>query len=268
MLPLFCLRLGLGLLASLLLLSPHQINPRFYRTQFLTVLGLGAVALAFLWTEASTPVLATLGGALVLCFLGSVSWSLEGHPGGRLLMVLALLSLLALLLPLPSLWLRAAEVHDPARAFLATARGPLWLTTVAPVVDDLTSALVLGLATTAMLMGHSYLIAPAMSITPLMRLLGGLTAALGIRLIVSAVALWFWTSTRGASTLSVESSLWLPVRWLVGFIAPLGLCWMAWQTARIRSTQSATGILYVAVIFCFLGELTSQLLWRETALPF
>ena len=35
---------------------------------------------------------------------------------------------------------------------------------------------------------------------------------------------------------------------------------LAWQAAKIRSTQSATGILYVVVIFCFLGELTSQLL--------
>jgi hypothetical protein len=55
-------------------------------------------------------------------------------------------------------------------------------------------------------------------------------------------------------------ALWLPVRWLVGFLAPLGLVWMAWQAARIRSTQSATGILYVVVIFCFLGELTGLLL--------
>jgi hypothetical protein len=39
---------------------------------------------------------------------------------------------------------------------------------------------------------------------------------------------------------------------------------MAWQSARIRSTQSATGILYVVVIFCFLGELTSQLLLGST----
>ena len=50
--------------------------------------------------------------------------------------------------------------------------------------------------------------------------------------------------------------------WL-GFVAPLVLGWMAWQTARIRSTQSATGILYVVVIFCFLGELTSLLLPRQ-----
>ena len=50
------------------------------------------------------------------------------------------------------------------------------------------------------------------------------------------------------------------MRWAVGFAGVLGLTWMAWRTARIRSTQSATGILYVVVIFCFLGELTGQLL--------
>jgi hypothetical protein len=43
-------------------------------------------------------------------------------------------------------------------------------------------------------------------------------------------------------------------------LLPLVLGWMAWQTTRIRSTQSSTGILYVVVIFCFLGELTSLLL--------
>jgi hypothetical protein len=59
--------------------------------------------------------------------------------------------------------------------------------------------------------------------------------------------------------------LWLPVRWLLGFLGPLALTWMAWQTAKIRSTQSATGILYVVVIFCFLGELTSLIL-RDTGL--
>jgi len=39
---------------------------------------------------------------------------------------------------------------------------------------------------------------------------------------------------------------------------------MALETARIRSTQSATGILYVVVILVFLGELTSQLLGEKT----
>jgi hypothetical protein len=56
----------------------------------------------------------------------------------------------------------------------------------------------------------------------------------------------------------------LLVRWGLGIVAPVVLGWMAWETARIRSTQSATGILYVVVIVCFLGELTSQLLVDKT----
>ena len=44
MLAAFCLRLALGLLAGLLLLSPKQLHPRFFRTHFLTALGLMAVA--------------------------------------------------------------------------------------------------------------------------------------------------------------------------------------------------------------------------------
>jgi hypothetical protein len=41
---------------------------------------------------------------------------------------------------------------------------------------------------------------------------------------------------------------------------------MAWETARIRSTQSATGILYVVTIVVFLGELLSMLLIDKTGL--
>ena len=37
----------------------------------------------------------------------------------------------------------------------------------------------------------------------------------------------------------------------------LALLWMAWQTLKIPNTQSATGILYVAVIGVFVGELTA-----------
>ena len=41
---------------------------------------------------------------------------------------------------------------------------------------------------TAMLMGHSYLIAPAMSLAPLLRLLVALVAALLLRMAVAALA--------------------------------------------------------------------------------
>ena len=35
---------------------------------------------------------------------------------------------------------------------------------------------------------------------------------------------------------------------------------MAWKTLKVPNTQAATGILYVAVIVTFLGELTSLLM--------
>jgi hypothetical protein len=93
-----------------------------------------------------------------------------------------------------------------------------------------------------------------------MRLLAVLALAVLARAAVDGWALARWTADHSLGNLNTDVALWLPVRWLVGFAAPLGLDWMAWQAARIRSTQSATGILYVVVIFCFLGELTSLLL--------
>jgi hypothetical protein len=124
---------------------------------------------------------------------------------------------------------------------------------------------VLGSATTAMLMGHSYLIAPAMSIAPLLRLLIALGASLAVRVGLAFLGLWLWNASR-SGPLESDIWLWLPTRWLLGLVGPLALGWMAWETARIRSTQSATGILYVVVIVCYLGELTSQLLVEKTGM--
>jgi hypothetical protein len=248
MLPLFCLRLAVGLLACLLLLRPWSahaarpyVGPRFFRTHFLTALALACAALLFVRESAGWPELVVLGGAVALAFAGSVSWSLEGAPGGVALILLTLAALLA------GLVLR--ELGQANREGAAQA-----------LVGGLSSAALLGAALTAMLMGHSYLISPTMSIGPLVRLLAVLAVALAARALVDGGALAHWISDHSLGNLEGDGLLWLPVRWGVGLVAPAVLAWMAWQTARIRSTQSATGILYVVVIFCFLGELTGLLL--------
>lgn len=243
MLATFCLRLALGLAGALALLSPAQVNPRFYRTHFLIILGITAVATVELWPSASGWLALALVGGLGSEFLGSLAWSLEGSPAGRTLIGFTIFSQGAALIL--------------ARPAVAPQENLAWL-----LVDDLTSAALLGTVTTAMLMGHSYLIAPAMSLTPLLRLLIALFAAILLRLAVAAVGLWSWTAGHSLGNLNDETVLWLPLRWGLGFVGPLILGWMAWEAAKIRSTQSATGILYVVVIFCFLGELTSQLLGK------
>ena len=47
------------------------------------------------------------------------------------------------------------------------------------------------------------------------------------------------------------------MRWGMGFAGPVVAAILAWKTVRIRSTQSATGILYVAMILVLFGELTA-----------
>src|SRR5262245_48114505 len=97
MLPTFCLRLAAGLIAALVLLSPAQINPRFYRTHFLTALALTVGAAVFLWDVPGAWLWLALAVGLASSFLGAVVWSLEGAPAGRALIGLTAASLAAAL---------------------------------------------------------------------------------------------------------------------------------------------------------------------------
>jgi hypothetical protein len=243
MLATFCVRLALGLMASLFLLSPKRLHPRFFRTHCLTALGLLAVATFAAWPDAVLWQRTALATATVLAFLAAFSWTLDPAPGGWVLVVLTAVAAAI------ALW----KPDDSRSATLFAA--------------DLTSAAFLGASLTAMLIGHSYLISPGMGLTPLMRLLAGMFVTIVLRTIVCGAAFWCWTAEVGSVTLNEEAILWLPVRWLAGVIAPLGFGWMAYAAARIRSTQSATGILYVVVVCGFLGELMSLLLTRQTGWP-
>jgi hypothetical protein len=236
----FCLRLACGLLACLLLI-PSSVSARFFRAHFLIALGLLVGVAVVLAPDADLWLWLGLGSALAFSLAGSVAWSLEGAPLGRVFIVLDLVAVaaaLALFSRLETAW-----------------AGPPWLR----FADDVTSAALLGTATTAMLVGHSYLLSPGLSLTPLLRLLAALFVAGFVRMAVAGVA-GLWTVGPGWSNLNSETVLWLAVRWGLGFLVPLVLAWMAREAAKIRSTQSATGILYVVVVFCFLGELTGQLL--------
>jgi hypothetical protein len=257
MLAMFCLRLAGGLIASLALFSSQEVNPRFYRVHFLTALGLIACVMVLTRDRDGIWKGGLYGGA-ALAFAGSLVWSLERAPAGRWLIGLTALAL-AIALAGARLDRRSDKATNEVKSVEANGVTPGWLT-AGLLADDFTSAAVLGTAVTAMLMGHSYLIAPTMSIHPLLRLLTGLFIALGARILVAGLGIWLWTAGPAQGTLTSDALLWLPVRWGVGLAGPLILGWMALSAARIRSTQSATGILYVVVILCCLGELTSQLL--------
>jgi hypothetical protein len=281
MLAVFCLRLALGMLFSLAFLSPRLMHPRFFRTHFVTALGLCVVAAL---TGCDSRVYEAVGSGsgedglaivnmspemprdptpfllinVVLTFVGSLVWIFERPTGGRLLQAAAIISIV---LTLHQMDIRHMVISGSYGERLVTI--PWYV----PLVTESSSAALLGFAVTAMLVGHSYLIAPGLTIRPLMGQIAGLGVALLARMAVAGAALWFWTGDDDITNLNDINVLWLPVRWLVGFVGPLVFGWMAYRTAKIRSTQSATGILYVVVILTFLGELFGLLLTRNTGLP-
>jgi hypothetical protein len=103
-----------------------------------------------------------------------------------------------------------------------------------------------------------------MSIRPLLNLLAAFFATLSVRAILAGIGLVWWTRSHALVNLEDEAVLWLIPRWLLGFGVPMVLGVMARQAAGIRSTQSATGILYVVVVLTFLGEVLSLVLLQQS----
>ncbi|HEX4589172.1 MAG TPA: hypothetical protein VH120_04545 [Gemmataceae bacterium] len=252
MLAIFCARVAFGLVACLLLLSPGQLHPRFFRTHFVTALGLLIVATVASWSDVAIWPRVLLAASSIVALLGTISWTLEPAPAGRLAIV------------------ATAAFTAAALLLLEPPSDPEWPGELPPIgwlAAGVSSAMLLGTALTAMLVGHSYLISPGMALTPLMRCLLVVGITLVVRVAMIGWGLWRWTELTPTYNLNNEVVLWLLVRWLVGIIAPLLFGWMAFSAARIRSTQSATGILYVVVVCGFLGELLGLLLSRQTGLP-
>jgi hypothetical protein len=120
-----------------------------------------------------------------------------------------------------------------------------------------------------MLLGHHHLTAPTMSIEPLKRYVKSMGWGLLVRGLVAVAVMVLvhrgWLASRAAAG-DLGSPLVLLMRWGMGFAAPAVATALAWKTVQIRSTQSATGILYVAMTLLLVGELIAMVAARAGAL--
>ncbi|HXQ96282.1 MAG TPA: hypothetical protein VN800_05110 [Candidatus Acidoferrales bacterium] len=116
-------------------------------------------------------------------------------------------------------------------------------------VQLLALAAALGGVLAAMILGHWYLVTPRLSEGPLVLLARVLTWVVGAQLALFVA----WMSTgAGASHPPFEPlvgawALFVWLRLLIGLVFPVAVTWGALQTARSRSMESATGLLYVDV---------------------
>lgn len=246
----FALRLSSGLAAMLLVTSWRKVPLAFFRTHCHVMLGL--LVLAALVASRSGvhgPIFLATLTAGVLSYFAAVSWGI-GLP--RVAIPVTLLILLAT----AGVLVAISRADDPS----------LWALNAS---GRLASATLMGATLTAMLLGHHYLIAPAMSIEPLKRFVILLGASLVVRSVLGAIGWAIWARQPGSQgDASSLTPLLLTIRWGMGVLGPAVAGILTWKTVQIRSTQSATGILYIAMTLVLFGELSAMILSNESGILF
>ena len=102
----------------------------------------------------------------------------------------------------------------------------------------------------AMILGHWYLVTPRLPEAPLVRFARWLGFVLAFQLALFVAWLAFGAGPSGVpafASLFGPMALFVWLRLIVGLVFPLVVSWAAVQTARSRSMESATGLLYINV---------------------
>ena len=136
----------------------------------------------------------------------------------------------------------------------------------AVVLVVILSAAVLGAATTGMLLGHWYLVTPALTNRPLLRAIGLLLVSLVLQAIVFPLAIGGLAHGAGSPARALGLSPVLSALWALGaVILPLVAAGLAFPTCRLRAFNPTTGLLYLAMIALLPGQLLGQLLFFVAA---
>jgi len=262
----FLFRLTFGVATAMAILPAKWVTSGFFRVHLWVLLGVQTLAalgaarvLAILTADESGASLSSLTvyrgrfylavAAAVASYVGAVIWMYERRGLGK-----AVIGLIAVLTGVASCWPVVAQRMSPVGLMLA---------------DRVTSGLVVGFVTTAMLLGHWYLNTPTMKLEPLRRLIWMLAIVVVLRAVVCFPG-GFLAGFAHLPSLNMSPTTWylfVSLRWLSGILGVLVLAWLTRETLKIPNTQSATGILYAGVILAFIGELASQLLSAEVRYP-
>jgi len=259
---LFFLHLALGLMLALAFVT-ERAGSRFFKFCAAVAAFLAVCALYLLLRR-----FGTAGGA--------------GAPGGtqyQLLLGAGLGSAVGMVLYNRAWHFGWRRLRQPS-LLLTLLLGTLAIVLSAPVTQRalitasaLTSVLLLGAAGSAMILGHYYLVVLDLPIAALRKLTLLLVAGLLLRSLVVGLSLLGPVHAGFEEARLVAAGLWSAdgvfvwMRLLFGIAGPASLIGFIWKTVEIRSTQSATGILYVQLFLVLSGELLATYLRVAAGLP-
>ena len=163
-----------------------------------------------------------------------------------------------------------------AQALASPSHGsiPVPTHTVLTIASFVSSATLLGGACGAMILGHWYLVIPSLDVAHLQSMVRLHVGSMIVRIVVVTTAVFLaiatWQPGMGPSFeryILSSSGIFFWQRVLFGLAGPAVLSYLTWETAKIQSTQSATGILYVDFFAVVVGEVLAKYLLLATSVP-
>ncbi len=257
---LFLVHLGIGIVFTLAFVS-REAGVKFFRFNAGLAAILIVIALAFRPGDTSAIARAAFVALLVTEAITVLFWATVGRAltSARSALVGSAFAVGAVTLVLQA---------------LAVAAGRSMPMVALTIASFLSSAALLGGACTAMVLGHWYLILPSMNVSHLQSIVKLHIVSMVVRVVVVAAAVFvgivMWQPGLGPSFryyITSVAGIFFWQRVLFGLAGPALLSYLTWETAKIRSTQSATGILYVDFFTVVVGEVLAKYLLLATRVP-
>jgi hypothetical protein len=257
-------QLGVGMMLTLLFISPRSIGNGFFKFASQTAAILLGVTLGFDFLfpspvrENQLPVVFLVISAVLMVVYN------------RVVDVNKFTAAFALLVGATAAGLISIAADSLAFTRLMTLGG--WENWVL-LINHIAATALLGSVMLTMVFGHWYLVIPRLSIDPLMRLTKVLIASITIRIVTmgAAVVLLQIEQTIPLAAvlreLMIQQGIFFWPRVIFGVLVPIVLAIMIRSTVQIRHTQAATGLLYLAVVALLFGEFFSKFLLFSVKMP-
>ena len=252
-----CSQLGVGMMLTLLFISPRAIGNSFFKFASLTAAILLGVTLGFNFLFPSlvrtnqVPVVFLLISTVLTAAYNRVV-DLNKFTAAFVLLVGAIVTGLI-------------SIGADSLAFTRLMALGGWENWVL-LVNHLAATGLLGSVMLTMVFGHWYLVIPKLSIEHLERLTNVLIGAIAIRIVTMLASLIVLQMEQPLPLaaimreLMVGQAMFFWPRILFGVLVPVILAVMIRSTVRIKHTQAATGLLYLAVVASLFGEFFSKFL--------
>jgi hypothetical protein len=257
-------QLGVGMMLTLLFISPRSIGNSFFKFASLTAAILLGVTLGFNFLfpspvrHSQIPVIFLAASALLTAIYNRVV-DIDKFTAASVFLTGA-----------AATGLISVATDSLAFTQLLTLGG--WENWIL-LLNHIAATVLLGSVMLTMVFGHWYLVIPGLSIDPLKRLTKVLMGAIAIRVLTILISLAVLQVERSIPLaavlreLMVQEGIFFWPRLIFGVLVPIVLAAMIWSTVKIRHTQAATGLLYLAVVALLFGEFFSKFLLFSVNIP-